>query len=371
METDTGMTYNTIVIVGIGLIGGSLGQAFRRRHPGARIIGVSSPGAIATALETGTITEGVGYEELESAVRDADLVLLCTPIHRIQGLITTLAPMLRPGVVVSDVGSTKREIVRHAEETFPAGVHFIGGHPMAGSEKRGVEAADPFLFQNAMYVLCPAAGVPDEVVARFGTFLGGTGATVITLDAALHDRIAAAVSHLPQLLAVALVEFVGEQNGPEAPYLRLAAGGFRDMTRIASSPYGMWADIFSTNDDAVREAIDAFIERLHRLRDRVGDPLLAGNFEVANLARSCIPQDSKGFMAPLFEILVVVEDKPGVIAHIAVMLADAGINIKDIEILKVREGEGGTLRLAFEKENVAARAIELLGNAGYHARMRR
>ncbi len=363
--------YKSIVIVGVGLIGGSLGLALRRRFPELRIIGVSSPAAVQNAVEMGVITEGCGYEELGNAVMGANVVFLCTPIHRIQGILTLLAPHARDGVIITDVGSTKRSITRHATGVLPKGVHFIGGHPMAGSENRGVQAADPFLFQNAMYILCPAEGVPEAVVTEFSGFLGETGARVLVMEADLHDRIAAAVSHLPQLLAVTLVEAVGYLNGPDAPYLRLAAGGFRDMTRIASSPFGMWDDIFRTNDDMVREMVDIFIDHLRKVRDRIGTPALGENFEIANVTRATIPKDTKGFMRPLFDVLVVVEDVPGVIARIATELAINEINIKDIEVLKVREGEGGTLRLAFAREQEALDAVSLLGRTGYKARLRR
>jgi prephenate dehydrogenase len=364
------MVFETIVIVGVGLMGGSLGLAIRRRNPDVRIVGVSSPAAIKRALELGAITEGCGYDEMDQVVGDADLVVLCTPINRIQGLITQLAPMLKPGVLVTDVGSTKRTITTHAHNTLPAGVHFIGGHPMAGSEKSGINAADPFLFQNAIYVLCPDGAVPETLTRSFVRLLDTLGSVVVVLDAESHDRIAAAVSHLPQLLAITLVDMVGGLDSGETPYLRLAAGGFRDMTRIASSPYGMWDDIFCTNGDAVRDAIDAFIKRLNEVRDTVGDAALGDVFDVANATRETIPKDTKGFMHRLSEVLVVVEDTPGVIARIAGTLAEIGVNIKDIEVMKVREGEGGTLRLAFEDDTAAANAIRRLEDIGFSARKR-
>ncbi|MFC1485618.1 prephenate dehydrogenase/arogenate dehydrogenase family protein [Candidatus Latescibacterota bacterium] len=333
--------FNRIVIVGVGLIGGSLGLAFRRRYHESTIVGVSSPGTVKTAVNMGAIIEGYGYGELGRAVENADLVILSTPIHRIRDLLPLLGPLLRPGVLVTDVGSTKREITDHASRVLPAGVHFIGGHPMTGSEKRGVAASDPFLFQNAMYVLTPAGGVPGEVIDRFTEFITGIGARVVLMEASLHDRIAAAVSHLPQMIAISLVNLVGEKSSDSAPYLQLAAGGFRDMTRIASSPFTMWDDICRTNRDAILDAIDEFIDRLINMRDRIGTPALGEDFDDANTTRAAIPKDTKGFVHALSEVLVVVEDRPGVIARIATTLADENINIKDIEVMKVREGEGG------------------------------
>ena len=362
--------YDRIVIIGVGLIGGSLGLAVKRKHPGSLVIGVSSPQAVATAVEMGAIDRGVAYDLAGAEAAQADLVVLCTPISRILELLKILAPFLKPGVVITDVGSTKREITGQAGRVLPPGVHFIGGHPMTGSEKSGVGAADPFLFQNAMYILTPGEGVPDREVLRFGNFTAGLGARVVRMDAALHDRIAAAVSHLPQMLAVNLVNMVGEKASPAEPYLQLAAGGFRDMTRIASSPFHMWDDICRTNRDAIVEAIDEYIARLGDLRDRIGTPPLGDDFETANATRASIPKDSKGFMHALAEILVVLEDRPGAIAGIATALARENINIKDIEVMKVREGEGGTLRLAFDSPGEANRVIELLGGLGYAARLR-
>ncbi len=363
--------FSTIIIVGVGLIGGSLGLAIKRKYENVKVTGVSSDAAVQNALEMGAIDEGYGYEELAGAVGNADLVFLCTPIHHIQGLLTPLSSLLKPGVLVTDVGSTKQVITSHAGKVLPSGVHFIGGHPMTGSEKRGIHAADPFLFQNAIYVLCPSGGVPEKLINNFSDFLGGIGARVVILDAGLHDQIAAAVSHLPQMVAVTLVNMVGKASTDSAPYLQLAAGGFRDMTRIASSPFNMWDDICRTNDDAIKKAIDTFIRHFTELKNRIGTPSLEEDFEAANITRKNIPKDTKGFMATLYEVLVVVEDKPGVIAQIATELAAVNINIKDIEVMKVREGEGGTLRLAFELEEEASKAVELLNSIGISSRLRR
>ena len=363
--------FGTIVIVGVGLIGGSLGLAIKRKYENVKVTGVSSDAAVKSALEMGAINEGCGYGELAEAVENADLVFLCTPIQRIQELLTPLSSSLKPGVLVTDVGSTKQVITGHAESVLPKGVHFIGGHPMTGSEKRGINAADPFLFQNAIYVLCPASGVPEEIIKNFSDFLSGIGARVVILDAGLHDRIAAAVSHLPQMVAVTLVNMVGKASTDSAPYLQLAAGGFRDMTRIASSPFTMWDDICRTNEDAIKKAIDEFIGHLTELKERIGTQSLGEDFDASNIIRANIPKDTKGFMSALHEVLVVVEDKPGVIARIATELAGININIKDIEVMKVREGEGGTLRLAFEFEEQAGKAVVLLNRIGYSSRLRR
>lgn len=367
---DEGPFFNRIAVVGVGLIGGSLGLACKRVKACREVVGVSRPQTVEEALRVGAVDRGVDYADLADGIAGADAVFLCTPISRILSLIEEVMPRAGAGAVVSDVGSTKAEVVAKARALGRAGVHFIGGHPMAGSEKSGVTAADPFLFQNAIYVLTPAPGVPDAVQERFVALVRRIGAQPVVMPPEVHDRAAAAVSHLPQMIATALVGMVGQMDEGDGRFLRLAAGGFRDLTRIASSPYEMWRDICATNGPVIREMINRYVQRLIDLRDRVGDDALGEDFGYANRVRGGIPKDSKGFLHVLHEILVVAEDRPGVIADIAGALAGEGININDIEVLKVREGEGGTLRLGFDTRRAAERAVEILSRKGYSVRLR-
>ncbi len=369
--------FRRILIAGLGLIGGSLALALRRSGYRGSIAAVSRPESLAEGRRLGAIDEGFGYEELPKAAAEADLIVLAAPIARIIEHLDELgrAP-LREGTVVTDVGSTKREILAAAARALPSRVHFVGGHPMAGSEKRGMAAADPFLFQNAYYILTGPDGAPTAPLDGLGDFIAGyTGARVVVLSAEKHDRIAAAISHLPQLLAVALVNSLGELGPLREDAVRLAAGGFRDMTRIASSPFEVWRDILSTNHLEIAGALDRFTARLGEVKalltgGAAGENEAARRFQEAGLTRAAIPRDTKGFLRPLWEVLVVVEDRPGIIAGIAGVLSQKGINIKDIEVLKVREGEGGSLRLAFAARTEAEDAVEVLRGAGYTARMR-
>ncbi len=370
MPTDPSFQPRTVAIVGVGLIGGSLAMALKRRRVAESVIGISRDETLTAARELGVIDNGYPYAAVAEGVARAELVVLCTPISRILDLLPDVLAAASPGTVVSDVGSTKREIVARAESLKRDGVHFIGGHPMAGSERSGVAASDPFLFENAIYVLTPAAGVPDDVCRDFADLVRRLGARPMQMDPESHDRTAAAVSHLPQLMATALVNEVGRLHESEGLPLKMAAGGFRDMTRIASSPYDMWRDICCTNSGPIREMIDRYIDRLSSLRDKVGDEGLGDDFAFANRIRSGIPKDSKGFLHPLHEVLLVVEDRPGVIADVASTLGEAGINIDDIEVLKVREGEGGTIRMGFDTREIAERAIEILSDSGRQVRMR-
>ncbi|MBN1654746.1 MAG: prephenate dehydrogenase/arogenate dehydrogenase family protein [Deltaproteobacteria bacterium] len=362
--------FETVSIIGIGLIGGSLAAAFRRRSISKRIIGISSLDTIAKAKELKLIDQGYGYDSLAQGVRNANLVILCTPIARIIELVPMVAEHVSPGTIISDVGSTKRAIMTIADENLPEQATFIGGHPMAGSEKRGVSASDPFLFENAIYILTPSQRTLQNEIDSLRDAFSAIGAQVVILDPELHDRIAATISHLPQMLAVGLVNMLGSITDGRSEYVRLAAGGFRDMTRIASSPFTVWRDICATNRDLIREKLDEYISQLREIRELVGTEALGEKYAQASLIRNAIPKDTKGFLYPRPEVLVVTADKPGMLARITTALADKEINISDIEVLKVREGEGGTIRLALMDNETAKQAAEILREQGFEARMR-
>ena len=353
----------------MGLIGGSLGLALKRTGFKGRLVGVSRPATTTRALQLGALDEGWDYDRLDRALEGADLVFVCTPVQRILELLPAIAQHAQAGALVTDVGSTKRRIGQQAARHLGPRVHFVGGHPMAGSEKAGVEAADPFLFQNAIYILVPSASQPQPPYAALVELIQGLGARVLELEADQHDGVVAAISHLPQMMATALVGMVGRLHEERGHFLTLAAGGFRDLTRIASSPFDpVWRDICRTNADQIGAAIDGYIGALQALRVQLESPDLEGDFQFANEIRASIPRDAKGFINPLHELLVVVQDKPGVIAQIAAALAAEGININDIEVVKVREGEGGTLRLGFDAGEAAERALDILHGLEYEAR---
>ena len=355
----------TIAIIGVGLIGGSLGLAFKRCGIGGRIIGISRSETVSRAVDQGAVDDGVSYDDLDSGVADVDRIFICTPISRILELLPRCLSAAKEGSVVTDVGSTKAAVVDAAQKYGRSDVSFIGGHPMAGSEWKGVDAADPFLFQNAIYVLTPSPDCSRDQMDGMAALVTKIGAHVVEMEAATHDRVAAAISHLPQMMATTLVGLVGRLNEEDQLSLKLAAGGFRGMTRIASSPYEMWGDICRTNARPIREMIDAYIADLGALRERIEDESLEADFAYANEVRDTIPKDSKGFLNPLHELLLVVEDKPGVIAEVGGALSEAGINIKDIEVLKVREGEGGSLRLGFGAATDKEEAGRILTGLNY------
>lgn len=359
------MDFRKTCIIGTGLIGGSLALAFRRNGIGGELVGIDEQSVVDKAVARGTIDRGYELRFLEKGIEGADLIILATPIREILRLLIPIAELAPQGTLVTDVGSTKEHIVGLAQREFHRRIYFLGGHPMAGSERTGLDAADPFLFESCFYVLTPTRDTPRDLTNGFAAILERIGAKVLILDAAIHDRIAAAVSHLPQMLAVCLVNFVERHSQHQPGYLNLAAGGFRDMTRIASSPFHLWQDIFETNSENIIQVLSDFTEELSCLKKSFFRSGLQEEFDKAARTRLSIPRDTKGFIRPHFDIAVVVEDKPGVIAAVATTLAEKNINIRDIEVLKVRLWEAGTLRLSFETEKDRELALSLLREKGF------
>lgn len=366
---------NRISIIGVGLIGGSLALALKQAYSRLRIIGYDRAPVLKQALKLGAIDEAA--TDLLSAVIQSDCIVFATPISTTLDLLRSVGKFISPGTIVSDVCSVKVPVEKVARKFLPNGVLFVGGHPMAGSENSGIDNADPLMFENAYYVLCvpKVARRSDhtrkELLKAFIGLIESTGGRVIFLDAALHDRIVASVSHIPQLLAVALMNLSAKESDSRS--LQLAAGGFRDLTRVASSLYSIWDDIFRMNKKEISRSLEKLIRQLRMYQDSINLNRLENvrdQFVRAKNLRDAIPKDMKGFHRPLVDVLVSVEDKPGAISKISSALYRHHINIKDMELLKVREGEMGTFRLSFETEKVAKQAMKILDKAGFRAAKR-
>ena len=363
-------THN-ITVIGLGLMGGSLCRAIRRFLPQTCLIGVDSNPILKKALAVKLVDKVFSIEHLAEACGEADMVLIATPISNALAMLPAIAEATDRDTIVSDVCSIKGPIMEQARQSFhPQCGVFIGGHPMAGGEKQGLEYADQFLFQNAIYILTPQPDTPECAISTLADAIQRLGAHVVLLDAETHDQIAATVSHLPQILAVALMKYITQKNNENPLYLRMASGGFRDMTRIASARFGIWKDICEGNSRKIIEEMDAFAVVFRDLRGAVASGRLKEAFEQAAQTRLSIPADTKGFLTPHFDISIEVEDKPGVIAAISSLLAEAAINIKDIEVLKVRENEGGTMRLSFSSETDRRRSLHLLCENGLKCSLR-
>ena len=376
-----------IALVGFGLLAGSVAAALKQtKHPPV-IRAVSSPSTLARARELGLADEFFEYADTENWAKDCDLILLCSPILHILNTIESLKKVSWAGsegeCLVSDIGSTKVEICK-AGMGLPSPFRFVGSHPMAGSEKRTCENNDPAIFENAYWFVCPPEGTPESAYASLLDLVKFLGATPVVFPPEHHDRTMAWVSHMPQMLSSTLAASLPERL-LKHNYQHYAGRAFRDMTRIAASGWGMWHDIAVTNREEtvralkeVRDGLDKTIDAMAAL-DVVKDGLpaaddksgaLEGIFKSGNEGRASLFAPGRNAAEAFFEVTVPLKDKPGALLSVMQPLAEEGINIRDIELMKVRENVAGTLLLAFKTENEASRAVKLLTYLGYEVKER-
>ncbi len=286
------MPFKQVTIIGTGLIGGSLGLALKKRRLARRIIGCDRAPVLERAKECGAIEGGSTHPA--DAVRGSDLVVLATPVIPILDLIDRLGRALPPQTLVTDVGSTKEEIVERATKSFGrnAGHRFLAGHPMAGKENAGVEFADADLFEGAAWLFTPLPG-QNVYAGACGEFIQCTekiGAKTAVVDAADHDRFCAWISHLPQMISTALAATLVDEFGSDAPVLEVGGRALREMTRISRSPYSMWRDIAITNRKNLSDALQKLEQRLAHIRENLDSRELAAEFERAHQLRKTSPR---------------------------------------------------------------------------------
>ena len=290
------MSVTRVAILGLGLIGGSLGLALRSAAlAGVHVTGYARRSATAEqALKMGAVDIMAATPEL--AVADADFVFLCTPVLQMLPVVQRALPHMKIGAVLTDVGSTKRWFTEALRPLLPLGVRYIGGHPMAGREKSGMEAATPDLFRDRWYLFTPAVDTPENLLSQLRRLIESTGAMTAVLDDGNHDRITAVISHVPHVAAAALVHLLKKEKNP-AETARFIGGGFRDTTRIASSDADMWADICMTNSGNIADSLDELAgvlteaARLIRAGDRNG---IHAYFSEAKSVRNSLLSQEKG-----------------------------------------------------------------------------
>ncbi|SFQ96611.1 prephenate dehydrogenase [Desulfoscipio geothermicus] len=355
------MMVERCTIIGVGLIGGSLGLALNERGLAGHICGVDLHREnLDMALAAGAINE---IAELPEAVTGADLVILAAPVGATPPILRQIKDYLQPGAVITDVGSTKQDVVARAEEILDSNC-FVGGHPMAGAETAGFAGADPYLFENAFYLLTPTTRTDPTALGLVRGMVDAIGGVVMEMTPREHDLMTAAISHLPHFVAVATVAAVaGMPVGERA--MALAAGGFRDTTRVAAGSPRMWRDIFLSNRKQVLQALEYFQNAVDELKAAVyrkDEEKLMNILTGASATRRKLPLRPKGYLPCIYEIVVTVPDRPGIIAMLAGLLGEAGINISEIEILRAREGYGGTIRIGFATVEEQERALQVLRN---------
>jgi len=358
-------------ICGLGLMGGSLAYALRHFIPSCQVTGVErDPRRLAEAR---TLEVAHDYRE-DASQLDAsayDVVFVASPVSVAAPVVLALAEAASGGALISDLGSVKGRVYAQLEGKLPAGIQFIGGHPMTGSQLEGLEGADPHLYENAVYILTPCNQADDDALQALESVLEALGCLVQKMNPEVHDHAVSTISHLPYLLACGLVEVLqtvhGDSGGRAAP---IAAGSFHGATRVAACPPHVFRDILQSNRVALRDDARILIERLEGLLEALeeeGGAELEARFAAAQAFRRRLPTLRKGVLPQLPEAIIKAQDKPGFIGQVASLIGAAHINIRDIEVLHSREGEGGTLRVAFEDRESRLKALRILEIAGYAA----
>jgi prephenate dehydrogenase len=357
--------FHRIAMIGMGLIGGSLALALKHFGCQSEIIGSDkNKETLEEAIRLGAID--FATVDSKEAVLDADLVIIAVSVGQYEEIFQEISPFLKKGALVTDVGSVKGHIIELASRYLPRHVEFLGGHPMAGSEKEGIHAASPYLYENAYYFLTPTDQNSDAACLKLESLIRSLGAYPIRIDAWKHDQIVAKISHIPHLSAVALVNLLEQSRG--LSYLPFVGGGFRDTTRIASgSPY-LWRDILLFNKKEIIHEIrlmQNILEEFCFLLEEEKDQEILQILKQAKEIRDQIPLRFKDGIPPIYEIIVTAADRPGTLAEITRILGEKGVNIKEIEILHSREYQEGAIRLGFESKEEEKKANSLLAQAGY------
>lgn len=352
--------FKEIAIIGMGLIGGSIAFGLKSSGYRGRIVGNDiSEGSLKKAKEMGAID--FGTVDIREAVSNADLVVLAAPVGYYERIFKEIGPFLKENVVVTDVGSVKGYAVDLASKYLPKEVKFLGGHPMAGSEKAGIEAASPYLYENAYYFLTPDNKTSTDTIKKIKSFIEALGAYPVIIDPYEHDRVVAQISHIPHLTATMLVNMLDRNK--ETSYLPFVGGGFRDTTRIASGNPNMWKDILYLNKKEIINAIgtlEKMLKEFKNILDGENREEILEILENAKLIRDRIPKRLKDYLPPIYEIIVDVEDRSGILGELTNLIGQGGINIKEIEILHSREGEMGAIRVGFQSLEEQEKALDIL-----------
>lgn len=356
----------TYGFIGLGLIGGSIARGIKRANPDARIMAyMRTRSKLEQAKKEGIVDEILNG--INPALCQCDIIFLCTPVEYNAQYLASIRPFLKPGAILTDVGSTKTSIHK---EVAALGLErcFIGGHPMAGSEKTGYEHSTDHLLENAYYIITPTVCSAQEDIDRMVETARMIGSIPIVLDYKEHDRITAAISHLPHLIASSLVNLVKDSDTPDMMMKRLAAGGFKDITRIASSSPEMWEQICMTNADNIIDMLDSYVSTLQSILADLrchNKTAIHSLFDSSRIYRNSISDTSRGSVTPEYSFTVDVVDEPGAISTLAVILSAKGISISNIGINHNREHGEGALKITFYDEQAMNKAWAQLKKYNY------
>ncbi len=373
MPGKTDFEHAVFGMIGLGLIGGSIAKAIREVYPDCTIYAFNpSKDTLEQAVSEGVINQGLS--KINSTFSACDYIFLCAPVSDNAANIAAVSPYLKQDAILTDIGSTKEDIHQHIR-SFEGGrlsKQFIGGHPMTGSERTRYRNSRASLLENAYYILTPEAKVPAQKVEAFRTLIASLKAIPLVLDCARHDFAVAAISHLPHVVSASLVNLVRDADGEEGLLKMIAAGGFRDLTRISSSSPVMWQQICLTNRDNILELLSQYISSLETISEKIsaGDAAaLYDFFAGARMYRDSFITGPSGPIHKIHALYVDIADRPGVIADVAALLAGRSVNIKNLGITHNREYQEGVLRVELPDEASAVLAEEVLRESGYQVHL--
>lgn len=362
-----------IGIVGLGLLGGSLAKAFKKANATNSYI-IAADTCLDT-LQRAKKEEVIDHcaSGIDASFSSCAVVFICTPVAHIPGIVKQLIRYVPKDCIITDVGSTKYDIVQKVEhilEENNSSAYFVGGHPMAGSEDSGYRYSKAHLFENAYYIITPYANTPDFIVFIIKKLVERIGAIPLIISPSYHDFATASISHVPHILAAGLVHLIKDSDGEKNLLHTLAAGGFKDITRIASSNPGLWRDICVSNKDQILKMLNRYIDILEEAKDAIENnenEWVYKFFSDAKSYRDTFPTHSPGLLAENYVLFVDIQDNPGMIARIASLLSDNGINIKNIGIVNHREFHGGVLQIILEKKSHMIESMRILTSNNYRA----
>jgi prephenate dehydrogenase len=360
------MSFQKIGFIGLGLIGGSIAMKLKQNHPDAVIIATAGhEKTIEAAYSEGLIVNShlLSYADFS----DCDHIFLCAPVNKNIEYLRELKDVIREDCIITDVGSTKTMIHKAASE-LGLEKNFIGGHPMTGSEKTGIANANASILENAYYIITPTAQTTSEQLQEFHAFVESLGCIPLVLDYTTHDYSTASISHLPHMIAYSLVNLVREIDDDRETMKTIAAGGFRDITRVASSSPVMWENICASNRDQILTLMDLYMDKLSALRTMIADSdteKLMDFFQTAKDYRDSMFIPGRKSAISIYEIYMDLADEAGELATIANLLAYKSVNIKNIGIIHNREYEEGVLRIEFYDQNALDHAVVILEEKNY------
>lgn len=359
--------------IGFGLIGGSIARALKAL-PDAPVLTAYQHRPMPSASLSLALQDGV-LDHVTSCLSElslCDMIFLCAPVQKNLEYLPKLKDIVSPDCIITDVGSVKGPIHKRIAELQMEHC-FIGGHPMTGSEKTGYEHSSALLMENAYYILTPTEKTRQSALESYSTLVEQMGSIPVILEPTEHDRITAAISHVPHLIAAQLVNLVRTSGTLEPKMRMLAAGGFKDITRIASSSPELWENICLENRQSVCEALKQYQTLLSDALTFIEQENQTGLYQLfddAGTYRSAIPARTSGILAPVYELFVDIKDETGTLASLAVLLSDHGISIKNIGILHNREFEQGVLRVEFYTKESKQHAISVLKEHEYYIYVR-